>query len=437
MGDKCRELAYCKGLESMDDVFSFYEKGRDRTLDILRNNPAGIVTPSLFHTDPGCLFRMGTSSEDKKSILSRADNRSSLTKGKVKCLGCKDITRLSGGSVGSTICYKCAGGYITLDVDSERSSQCITYTDYVRQLPRESTCNISRGIKGRVISDTFTNSLLVGWYVRSVLGDVPSRKTYLNFVCSGTGYTVSSSLLTNRRSTDAEDIFSQCAVVLDKLEHYRFDIGEGKFRYMSHTTPVSYQYKGISMSSTVTPVLVELGESSIDVIESSVRLHHSSDPDSWVMKRLSTPDRKPDVKDGLFRLGHTAKRNNYSMYKYLKSIGSPMYQSSLNVYLTMIDLMSDAEFQEEALQSEVISDFWKDLWGESFLWVQDRLPVMKGMSHKNILDIISGVYLRCDANDMMFQTAVNVQRGKVLNSQYVRSDPFLNPTTYQYPLTTF
>lgn len=413
----------------MDRVFSFYEKHQRDILSILRNNPSGIVTPKLFHTDPDCMFRMGGPSKTERSALPDTD-KGSIIKERVKCLGCKDVTRMTGGTVGSSICYMCSGGYITLDVESERSSQCITYTDYVEPLHHEYTCNTSRAIHGRVTADSLTNSLLVGWYVRSVLGVIPSRKTYLNFVCSGTGYTISSGLMADRGSTRATSVFSQCAIVLDKLEHYRFDIGEGRFRYVRHSKPVVYQYKEISMTCNISPVLVDLGESSIDIVESSVRLHHSSDADSWVMKRLSIPDKRPDVKDGRFRLGHAVTKNNYSAYKYLKSIGSPMYQGSLNVYLVMIDLMSDIVFQEESLQSEHISSFWKDLWGESFTWIQDRLSMMRGMSHKDILNMISGIYLRCDANDIMFQAAVKVMENQEPSSQHVGSSVFFNPIMY-------
>lgn len=412
-------LTCCDPTRNVDVMWTQYQNDRASVLADLTADPSRLAQKlwskaSHLSIDRACLRQMGKSTVEKK--LSHT----------FMCPQCKNISRLS-PKFDATFTIECG-------------------TQAGKRLGITSTPVPVVGLitkKNNVISDEFTNQLLVTWSVDAALSEQKMKlcaDLVTGFICHDHGYfihevpeiarfsglqepeyveasptvnspTAKADLRLPLRSSIATSIITQLFSGLRALLPRQFSHGAPSVRALSFSkTPASYLYDGYHVRGPLTLKLGDFRDSSIQIptTQGPIQLKSKSPTAERYRARLlmNPVETKTIIASGshfkVFRLMPNQGR------QLLASAGPA--SSALEAYAFMVGLMAEQPFHQAVVHNPELARWWHRMWlPQELPIIQDRVV---GVHHRldtsplataSILDLLSGLHLRLDVIDHLWK----------------------------------
>jgi len=305
-------------------------------------------------------------------------------------------------------------------------------------------------------SDPFTNNILINWYIQDklVTGEgLPHIVTMYNaFSCKNNGFSVyehpdigtmrhlqeHQNFLIHQgkpsptaKMTDSEPLSKDIVKgvvyslfsTLKSLQKYKFSHGcPSSQNILFKDSPCSYMYDGVHVECPITLQITDFQYSGI-TINNELRVYttnvianeilQASRNSSNIMDIIvTTPysnlnDKSNDLyqtnKTVFYKLKDPNKHLSETIiYKYIKSLGLPIYLSSFDIYAWMIVLMTEKSFYDTLVKDRKLYKLWRNMWlPEEFSTVQAIILSLHETedptnSIDKIIKILAGLSLRCD-----------------------------------------
>jgi len=289
--------------------------------------------------------------------------------------------------------------------------------------------------------DSMTSYVLVSLLTERILSGlgIPTGNNIVtSFICGNDGYVFKQSynkfnnvLMRVARSSlnsldnVVEQILIQIISTLHALSHYDLNLVDFELNSLAFDlTPCSYTYDGLTVTSDFTFKLDNLEGSSItwyqpmdDDLE-AVRVYSSNKVSELIVDDI---DLDPKVETVPFTFYDNIKNGDMNptrvtMYSIgggvlenlksglLKSMGYPMFQSSLNTYVMLISLMSEPQIRKTVYASDRLSDIFSSMFAPQQYndLVIELEKLNNDSTNDDILEVLSKYYLRCDGTQHMW-----------------------------------
>jgi len=217
------------------------------------------------------------------------------------------------------------------------------------------------------------------------------------------------------------EIFKQAMVIVKSLTLYNFfhrDINSNTLLFFSDYC--SYIYDNVYVDCPITLKISDLSLSSI-TINNEIRLYNQSNIIDEEIEKMQYKI----LLNIIDEINFCSKNNTYNfkniinnfqkytIYIYLMNLGIPMFQSSLNVYIIMIILMSYINFYNEFIKSDKLMSIWKKMWNiEDYNILMENIKELhkdiNSTSHLDkIMKFLSNYQLKCDVLDLIWSDIIN------------------------------
>lgn len=300
-------------------------------------------------------------------------------------------------------------------------------------------------------SDPFTNNILINWYIQDKLTEegIPHIVTMYNaFSCKNSGFSVyeNPDIGTMRhlqehqnflihqgkpsptaKMTDTEPLSKDIVKgviyslfsTLKSLQKYKFSHGcPSSKNILFKDTPCSYLHDGVHIECPITLQITDFSHSGI-TINNNLRIYtRNIIADEIIQNRnlnniidtvVTTPysgENKKCNKTTFYKLKDPYKYLSETIiYKYIKSLGLPIYLSSFDIYAWMIVLMTEKSFYETLMNDKGLYKLWRNMWlPREFESIQTKIVGLHSKedptdSTDKVLKILSGLCLRYDMID--------------------------------------
>lgn len=424
---------YCENTRAIDDMLETFKKDREKILELLYKDPKTLEKNlwsqrSPISRDDSCLFRMGES--HKLSVDELLTKRKTTSDSMINfyiCPQCKNMRRLidfrqiKDGEPFMLECGEKAGKYLVYNQ--------MNIINLHSVLEKEQFLN----------SDSFTNNMLINWYLQSVTKTPNISNMYISWICNRKGYNLFDyyeienantfqdfpKLLTNTGkpspTAKADDktpisrdvvmgIISQLFALLYEMENYNFSHGNPNTNALRFSKePASYILDGYHVSCPVTLKMEDFENSGCTV--GNIRLYSKSVVAEEEMRKRKKVDAYQE-EGKTYQLKDPKKYPKSTiLFMYMKNLG--LIKSSFDAYAFMIVLMCERSFYSTVMSDRILSDFWKSMWVSE----EDYEKVMKriwGHHEKgslvganDILRILGTLHLRSDMIDFGWNNIKN------------------------------
>jgi len=411
MTTACHSIHRCEELRNVDSLMESYSQTISTVIDLVTNAPDVVVDRlwgSFLNVDESC-----------KSACS------SSTRFKFLCTQCKCLSLLSdmelekpfmieqGTLMGTNMSVSKMKDTSSLKIviDNDLRNETIRLTNVEKKMLECGTPDTREMLFLKC--DPTTCQILVSWLVESAMKDGHSLMSA--YVCGGSVYQlkkVRNSLLNiDQKLLTNENCFSitaQTIICLRQLTKYHFVHGNPSPSSLriSHT-PISKMMNGVHIYGQIT-LGIEPGEnSSITTWKTRV----CSNTSRWRLNTLTPTMENKWIasKVTLYSIPEDTK----DTFLARRSAGIPIYPGSFDLYCIVVGLWCDPKFK-----TSVEKLGWSSLWvGSGDLeTVETRILGWKAKNHnlypsfEDIIKMISGLWLRCDAIEVMWDTVVKISK---------------------------
>jgi len=421
---------YTEETRNVDDMLNRFASDRKNLVSLLstQSKTQKIDVWEYLSLDRECLFSMGKRCRLPLNALCECNDANSCMTNFHICPMCKNMKRIIDFS-------KIHPKEPFLIECGENVGSFLIYTETPIRL--HSSSEESKTLN----NDSFTNCLLIHYFLQEEVGDIPTIPiVHVGFVCGDKGYTLAENTpltfkniqvypefleaaepngkLSPTSKVDArrpfsgelgESILMQLLAALKFLSKYNFSYGTPSYSSIKFKKePVSYVVLGVHISGPISLKICNFENSSIDVGNDSkkshlnLRLLNKSSLGELEAKRspkvkeektykIKNPDRDP--KDAVIT-------------SYRKSMGEP--NNSFDLYKFMIVLMSDRTFYISIVSNPKTLALWKDMWLPSeYEAITERLKdyheTNKEITTKDTLRILSDLTLSKDMLDTLWK----------------------------------
>jgi len=473
IGDK----DYSESTRNVDLMLERFKKDRNFVTYLLKNETDKLTSilwkyNSPISKDDDCLFQMGKNmSMSIDEILTKKTDISDSMVNFYVCPQCKNMKRLIDFAEHKTDfmieCGEKAGSRLYYD---EKSISCLyskkeklplsvekAYSNpFLNDLAKcsSATCALPSKAAGDNLlkkyssveylgSDSFTNNMLINWYLNEELANSHLIESYISFICRGKGYNLyeyldignvsnfqefPQFLSTSGKPSPTAKADDKCPISIDvassiilqlfsalhSLRKYDFSHGNpGTETLQFKNEPVSYIYDGVHVSSQVTLKFLDFSTSGCTV-DGKLRLYSKSVvADEELKKKTYEPiintvilneDKNKQVT--VYSLRNPCKCIKSSiLFLYMKHLGLPVYSASFDAYSFMMVLMVERGFYTAVRSDKKLSEFWRSMFvtESDFEKINNRLADLhespKLIELKDVLILLSDLSLRCDMID--------------------------------------
>lgn len=460
--DKIKKLSSYQSLNTCNDTlgadFTFhrYEKDKAQVLDLVYHHP-DILVSTLWQPDgplaidTNCLCKMGA-----------GDIRS-----KFSCIQCKTLSRLIDFRLGYTEepflvqCGHYTGRKLAM-ANSFTSGPYIRWNTTAPHLYQLYTSKYRKSIQcgtpylpdlQAIEADPFTIRTIILWTIYDLFKEhsLPHcPKLYTAFICGSNAYSLydvptigSFSKLLQTYTIDKKlikGLILQLLVIATELRKIHFSHGMPSINSMTFDkTTISYLYNGVKIVSPVTMKLADMWHSSAVIngvhyfspdIKSEIYSERSMYiPEIQTMNLptaycaaynsdLPCPSTKECGKinslctvndsETYYRLSE----NNMETYNAIRHMGFPIYSGSFDLYCWIVSLMLNNEVFTTVINDPYLNRIWMSMWTRQDMdLIHTRLAEIharnldsKQLNNPNIiLDIVSGVWMKCDIIDSLWK----------------------------------
>ena len=216
MGSNSRSLCYLDKTRGVDNMFAIFEKEKETVLNLLINDPDKLVKIlytdySPIPTDKECMYRLHM---NNKIELGSKDMSLHLLRKSYRCTGCHSLSR---------ICDLTISSNNNNSIDNKRITiECGNYIDkeiLVREYDVYHSLILIKNNRKYLISDTYTNNLLINWALSKIVDDNYIFKIYSAFICYNKSYLLTESYSTNNNISNIsniKEILLQIVIFLSK-----------------------------------------------------------------------------------------------------------------------------------------------------------------------------------------------------------------------------
>lgn len=399
-----QDLRACDSANNVDCLMSHYDSVVSKTIDHLADDPQSLVNilwGSIFNVDTMC---EGVKSMEEKEKAPRYI----VKRYQKKCVQCSLLSSISNTSVDDEFMIEYGshtGMMLTLKrdhvshpfhitIDHRLKDETQQLVDNENKLLECGTPNISNMTFLRC--DEHTSHILISWLIDCALEQ--RRKITSAHVCGVNIYKLNRSTMTldeaEKRYELSDQFVSslivQVVYILKRMSQYHYCHGNpSPFMLEVCDEQLSKEYDGIHLSSSFTLKLDPGMHSSINT--SNTRI--CSTPKSLIKStHITSMDSKWSV----------SKLTLYVPTKHTKekrASGIPIYPCSLDLYCLLVGLACRDKYLNILEQLS-----WSKLWiglGDYDI-VKERIAKVDNPSHDQIMEILDGLWLRCDAVDLMW-----------------------------------
>lgn len=420
--NRYHDHGFCDINRGIDKLIDKYKHDRDIVTNLIANDPNKLIATVWQHDGPlaidnECRCRMG-----------EGDRRSSYS-----CSQCKNLGRVKdfrsdqahfsigcGNHVGKTLIVSTAEvckPMLNWDHDAYEKSMA-----YVNQYQKLATCGttISNNI-GSISGDQFTIRALLMWMLQKKFmekGLPHMLNLYTAFICNNKGYSITDrpdfinidDLDKNGYLTvsTVRSIIQQLLVSLLELQTVNFSHGNaGAHALVFMNEPVSYRYDKLHVEGTVTLKIVDLWQSSATFSN----VHYFSKDiknEMHVHKSVFVPEIENTTCKGNYCKTETISvyrltDSTIDIYCAIRHQGTPLFVGSFDFYCFMVSLMTNKTFNHLVKGDVKLNNLWKEMFNaEDLLYVEERIAQYYYSDNEVAIDIIRGVWLRCDIVKHLF-----------------------------------
>jgi hypothetical protein len=229
-------------------------------------------------------------------------------------------------------------------------------------------------------------------------------------------------------------IIYQLVTVLNFLSKYDFVHGEPSLCNLGfENQPCKFTYRGKSITSPITLIIVPSSQSSISVKRNdgtAYRFYNAGKLETTEFKSNSLPIEEmvpflgfqsgnictegditntfinpclPELAQSMV-VGYRIGSQNNVFAAYLRHLGIPLFQSSFDLYMFLSALMSESVFYYAVFNDSEILDIWRELWHpQEYNSVMESLAEIRKRegqetpSFTTLLNTLSKFIFRCDA----------------------------------------
>jgi len=403
----------CNNRKTTEEIFDHFDDIREKMLKL---TPEELLDQYLtvLPIDHGCKFNMGK----KDEYFTPTERNNSL------CSMCKVFSRLYSPEKSSKFCIECGSmkGKRLQVIRSTTPDTFLVDSGTHRKVligcAEDDACLKKVQFIDYLGGDVFTTNLLISWILEEKLYKHRTiLNTYAGFICGDEVFTITervdyknmTELMDAHRDNQAElieGILLQVVASLDKIHDMLFNFNRIDYNSIGFKDrPNNYKYGDVDIKCPVTVKMSGFGRSSL--MYKGRRLIHDADYNRvYTYKRTITPKIKSFTveKEELFMLD----RETISYY-YYDEINTPIMPPAINIYVIWIMLMTNVEVYELVNSDLTLQKVWRGIWigTDAYKKINDRIVSIHRAdgdpSFVNILEVIEGIYLRCNVSDYIIE----------------------------------
>ena len=362
------DLDYCEHTRNIDQMLQIFKHQRQYIVEMLSHNPKGFVKTlwtdkSLIPKDRYCLCKMGQflNHDLESKIINPFDEKNSNLNYHYRCSQCRNLSRLI------TLSPSNLNTSFKIETGKYEGEQFIIHHYFLHDLSLHSNFKYNS-----IISDKFTNHLLITWCLDELLSQ--SLKYSLNLIHIYTAFICSNSLYTLSDVSDFKDLsvlesyheflipetsyldphiiitlLQQLYIILSVLSPYRFFYGL-PISFSSLTLSFNlfnYYYNGIALNY---PLLLkftnffnsEITLNNVKLKSKGYSTHTLFNP----MAQIKTINKYYQVQAPFYQIFQS----------------NPIYYPSFNFYILLTALMCHPIIMKSILNDHELLVFWRSLW---------------------------------------------------------------------------
>lgn len=408
------EKNFLEKSRNVDNFFELLKISRKKIIEeIIKNNNEIYNFWGYIHNDPYCQCEMGTIYHSNDNIELRY----------FTCEQCKNMGRLI------NFRKKTIDNPFVLDYGNKKGSKmAIIKSEYIKKEIKENLFSkmyssyILKNCKNLVncqspfddltyiTSDKYTNNLIINWYLDYInIGNI--NLIYNIFNCRNHTYLMQE--LNDIKGLDEfmeiyhfnneymRSLFLSIIFILKNLENVSFTHGNPdvkSFEFVLKESEIKCLDMKINLPFTIKICNFENSSINIQTNDSKTRLNGRCNMSEQYI------DKFPFIcKITNFTI-YTSEQHILTykipdslMVYYIHNLGIPLYHSSLDLYVYIVNLMTNSHMRQFVLSDNLLYNLWKNLWmPDEFNIVMDLLP-NKPLFIKEMLTFLSNFSLKCSA----------------------------------------